>query len=342
MSRFSDAEKLKLFLSTSTTGNAAATCETLKISRATFYRTIEWIVEQVMAAQHHNLASTKSPKHHLKLLIASNALAHPTWGCSRHAKELSSVRSISGPSVQALLNELGLRTRTDRINSLVAKYLAKEIHQLTDEQRKAIVEVNPSVADAHLVPDKTDLAIGVGAISVSGASESNLKLLVFLELSSLFVFGKLVRSRRGRLGNIDTQLTTNSDLEELLNRTARAVCHCHGDAVARKYLNPPILRSRKRISYYRQDDERLDSVSMIIRRVQNDLLGPRSAVPFSGAINDIEKAFLGWSLAWNLSTVSQEFPTFGRPPAAILGLSEVEVHGYLRSTLSCDHQEKRR
>ena len=88
MSRFGDAEQLKRFLSTCTKGNAAATCAELKISRATFYRTMDWIVTQVTAAQQQGRNSRRESNNDLKSKIAINALAHPLWGCDRHAREL--------------------------------------------------------------------------------------------------------------------------------------------------------------------------------------------------------------------------------------------------------------
>ena len=342
MSRFGDAEQLKRFLSTCTKGNAAATCAELKISRATFYRTMDWIVTQVTAAQQLGRNSRREPNNDLKSKIAINALAHPLWGCDRHARELSSVRSISAPTVQTILNELGLRTRRDRINGLITKYLAKELHQLSDEQRQAVVEVNPFVADAHLFEDRTQLAFGVAAISVCKASGSNWKLLVLVELGSSFVCGKLVRSRRDHLGNFDTQSAVHSDLQELLDLTKRHKCHIYYHHMTKKYVILPHAFSGERISHQHLDGKCLDSVAAIKRRVEIELIEKPLGAPSSITITDIEKTFLAWAAVWNQAQASRDFPTFGRPPAAVLGLSASEVRSYLKSTLSNNRKANQR
>ena len=341
MSRFQDAEQLKLFLSTSTKGNVAATCAKLGISRATFYRTIEWISEQVMAAQHQALASHEDPKRDLKATITANVLAHPIWGCKHHAKELSSGSSISGPTIQSILNQLGFRSRSDRINCLIAKYLAKEVDELTDEQRKAIAEVNPFVADAHFFDDHMQLAFALaGAISI--CKTSDWKLLIFVELGSSFLFGKLVRSRRDHLGNYGTQSAAKADFERLLQLTKRRDFLVYYHTLTKKHLKPPVTSAKGLDSYRHLDGNCLHSISAIKRRVKRDLIDTPLGTLSSVTIKDLEKTSLRWFAAWNLSQASQDFPTFGRSPAAVLGLSDSQVRSYLKSTLSNDHKPKQR
>ena len=193
--------------------------------------------------------------------------------------------------------------------------------------------VNPSVADAHLFESPAQLVLGAVEIPVGIESRSKQRLLIFVELGSQFVFGKLVRTYRNPISNIDIQIGIAADFQYLLTITKRLECHSYYQVSLRKYHCSPFPDRKRRITYHYLGKRCLDCVSAISRRIQGDLIGIRSEHQFSGTTGEVGEAVLSWTETWNLSQTSQQFPSFGRSPATILGLSDTEVRSYLKRAM---------
>jgi transposase InsO family protein len=111
--------------------------------------------------QTHGLAGLKDlppiPKHHpattpepVQERIVELALAHPARGCDFLAAQLAlEGLTVSGVTVQSILNKRGLGSRYERLLALEQRALDQQI-ELTPELVKLIEKANPCFAERHV------------------------------------------------------------------------------------------------------------------------------------------------------------------------------------------------
>ena len=135
-------------------GNVSEACRRRGISRTQFYEYkrrfqthgIEGLND--LPPVHKTHPQTTPPETVKKILDL--ALEHPTWGCGRISNYLKLQGiSVSGPTVQKILNRHNLGTRYHRLLKLEEKALKEKI-ELTAEQVAAIEKANPCFRERHV------------------------------------------------------------------------------------------------------------------------------------------------------------------------------------------------
>jgi len=135
-------------------GNVSEACRRRGISRTTFYEYkqrfeqdgLEGLRDLPPIPKSHPMAT---PEEHVRRLLEVS-LEHPAWGCDRLSAHLKLEGvSISGPTIQRILNKNDLRTRYDRWLRLEAE-AAEEGFALTEEQLTFLERHNPQVKERHV------------------------------------------------------------------------------------------------------------------------------------------------------------------------------------------------
>lgn len=135
-------------------GNVSEACRQRGVSRTQFY-------EYKRRFQTHGIQGLKDlpPIHHSHPLttpdevveqILTLSLTHPAWGCVRLSDwlKLEGV-SVSGPTIQKLLNKNGMGSRYERWLKLEQKYSDQPI-ELNAEQAKFLEKLNPVFKERHV------------------------------------------------------------------------------------------------------------------------------------------------------------------------------------------------
>ena len=145
-------------------GNVSEACRRRGIGRTQFYEYkrrfqthgLEGLKDLPPIHKSHPMATT--PEVVDKILALS--LENPTWGCARLSNHLRLQGiSVSGPTIQNLLNKNGMGKRYDRLLKLEEKAL-KEKLELTVEQIAAIEKANPCFAERHIESSKPGELLG--------------------------------------------------------------------------------------------------------------------------------------------------------------------------------------
>lgn len=135
-------------------GSVSKACRQAGMDRTSFY---EW----KRRFQTHGLAGLKDlppiPKSHpattpepVQERIVALALAHPTRGCDFLSAQLAlEGLTVSGVTVQSILNKRGLGSRYERLLALEQRVLEQQI-ELTPELVKLIEKANPCFAERHV------------------------------------------------------------------------------------------------------------------------------------------------------------------------------------------------
>ena len=135
-------------------GNVSEACRQRGMSRSQFY-------EYKRRFQTHGLEGLKDlpPVHkthpwttppEVVGRILALALEHPAWGCGRISNILKlEGTSVSGPTVQSILNKHGMGSRYDRWLKLEQRR-AEEAIELTGEQVAFIEKQNPAFKERHV------------------------------------------------------------------------------------------------------------------------------------------------------------------------------------------------
>jgi transposase InsO family protein len=135
-------------------GSVSKACRQAGMDRTSFY---EW----KRRFQTHGLAGLKDlppiPKSHpattpepVQERIVELALQHPTRGCDFLSAQLALEGiTVSGVTVQSILNKRGLGSRYERLLALEQRALAQQI-ELTPELVKLIEKANPCFAERHV------------------------------------------------------------------------------------------------------------------------------------------------------------------------------------------------
>ena len=135
-------------------GNVSEACRQRGVSRTQFY-------EYKRRFQTHGLAGLQDlpPIHKSHPFttppdvvdrILALSLEHPTWGCGRlhDLLQLEGI-SVSGVTIQSILNKHGLGSRYERLLKLEEKAIQEAI-ELTPEQVAQIEKANPSFRERHV------------------------------------------------------------------------------------------------------------------------------------------------------------------------------------------------
>jgi transposase InsO family protein len=135
-------------------GSVSKACRQAGMDRTSFY---EW----KRRFQTHGLAGLKDlppiPKSHpattpepVQERIVALALQDPTRGCDFLSAQLALEGiTVSGPTVQSILNKRGLGSRYERLLALEQRALEQQI-ELTPELVKLIEKANPCFAERHV------------------------------------------------------------------------------------------------------------------------------------------------------------------------------------------------
>lgn len=135
-------------------GNVSEACRRRGISRSQFYEYkrrfqthgLEGLVD--LPPIHKSHPQTTPPEVVERILALS--ADHPMWGCNRLSDQLQLAGvSVSGPTIQKILDREGLGGKYDRLLALERKALDEEI-ELTPEQVKAIEKANPCFRERHV------------------------------------------------------------------------------------------------------------------------------------------------------------------------------------------------
>lgn len=139
-------------------GNVTKACKMLKFSRSQFYEYqrrfkthgIEGLVD--LPPIHKSHPQTTPPEVVEKIL--EYALNHPPEGANRISNQLKLKGvSVSGPTIQKILEKNHLGSIYERLLKLEARALDHEI-ELTPEQVKRIEKANPSFKERHVESSK--------------------------------------------------------------------------------------------------------------------------------------------------------------------------------------------
>ena len=143
---------LKDFLLECGKSGHAAACRKHQISKASYYRLVDKVVARTCAFDQAQpaeslLTASAQNRGRLTYLVLDLLLKHPSWGCSKIKAALAQTVSVSAPTIQKSLIGLGLGTRKARLEWFAQKVIDGEILNLTDAQRAAVLEVDPSALE---------------------------------------------------------------------------------------------------------------------------------------------------------------------------------------------------
>lgn len=341
---FDDESELRRFLLAGKRGSTSAAYESLGMSKASYYRAIDWIVGCVMSAKRrdndlqkmvHDQVVAERTTHLLDLV-----LKHPTWGNQRFAKELSlsyATRVTSNMVANHLLS-LCLKTRRERIAKLMEAVIGGQLSELSVEQMGAIAEVNPLVNDASLCRGEDELSVGVTLIPAFDLLGPHWYLQLFVELGSLFSFGRFIQKTQDADKNIRIGRQNELDLALLKSMTNRQSCRVYWATRMRSRYSGstyrPLFGLDKSIEFCRKSTPPA-GLAMIRSRIREEwLLSQSPTVDTGGAA--LRGSLHAWFSAHNASPTENVFPTQGRAPADMLGLIGDQVNSYLARVVSSE------
>lgn len=344
---FDNEADLRRFLLVGRRGSAAEACEALGISKAAYYRTINWIVERVMSAERHDdnirKAADDQASVEFKELLLALVLRHPTWGCERFARELrQNLAQVSTNMVANLLRELCLDSRRARIEKLIVAVIGRQLSELSEEQAKAIAQVNPLVNDTMLFRAEDELVFGITLVPAFDLLGPHGYVQLFVELRSLFTYGRLIRKTQDTVTNHCIGRDNDSDLALIESMTKKPLgrvywfCRSWGLARLSAYRPLPVTNGPTRsCTTVRKPPAGL---AMMRKRLSTEWVS--SCSPATGQ-NDaaVKESLLEWFCAHNSSSTENIFPTGGRAPADILGLDLDQMRCFLARSLSDDERQ---
>lgn len=344
---FDNEADLRRFLLVARRGSAAEACEALGMSKASYYRAINWIVERAMSAERHDDNVRKAADDQVSVefreLLLALVLRHPTWGYERFARELRhNLAQISANMVAKLLRELRLDSRRARIEKLIEAVVNGQLAELTEEQADAIAEVNPLVNDRLLFRAEDELILGIALVPVFELLGPHGYVQLFVELRSLFTFGRLIRKTQDSVTNHCIGRDNDSDLALLESMTKKQLgrvywsCRSWGLAGLSAYRPLPVTNGPTRsCTTVRKPPAGL---AMMRKRLSTEWVS--SCSPATGQ-NDaaVKESLLEWFCAHNSSSTENIFPTGGRAPADILGLELDQMRCFLARSLSDDERQ---
>ena len=135
-------------------GNVSEACRKRGISRSQFYEYkrrfqthgFEGLVDLPPIPHSH---PQTTPQEVVEKIL-DRSLLHPMWGCNRLSDQLQLEGiSVSGPTIQKILEKNGMGSKYERLLTLEEKVLSKEV-ELTPEQVKAIEKANPCFKERHV------------------------------------------------------------------------------------------------------------------------------------------------------------------------------------------------
>lgn len=337
---FDNEAEIRRFLLAGKRGSAAEAYEALGMSKASYYRKINWIVDCVMSAKlravAHQKAADEQADSECKTRLLELVLKHPTWGCKRFAGELekSYATRVTSNMVANLLIALSLNTRRERIEKLMEAVIGGQVSELSAEQMEAIAEVNPLVNDALLLRAPDELVIGTTLVPVFDLLGPYWYLQLFVELRSLFAFGRFIQKTQDAHKNLLIGHQNESDLALL-----QSMCKKNNFRI----IWATHSRIRHDISAYRPLAE--FNGSMRVFRTATPPAGlamMRSRIRAAGLLlrspaGDAKDAtprgtLHQWFAAHNVSPTENIFPTAGRKPLEVLGLNDEDMNIYLAQT----------
>jgi len=175
-------------------GNVTEACRQKGISRSRFY-------EYKRRFQTHGLEGLKDlpPVHVAHPLTTPQSLVdtiielsqtHPSWGCYRISKHLSLFGfSVSGPTVQKILNRNGMGTRKDRGLALEQRALEADV-PLTPEQMAWLEKQNPCFRERHSESSRPGEFLCQDSFSV-GRLHDTVRLQVVVDTYGSYAFARL-------------------------------------------------------------------------------------------------------------------------------------------------------
>lgn len=337
MSRFDSSDEIRRFLLSGGKASSESICQELGISRTTYYRTIDKIV-QVFAERESEMHGRASE--HADLVIMKELISqHPTWGCPRLAESLSSSFQMSPPTLQKILIKVGLGSRRERIQYLLNRVIAREVTELSEEQEQALAEINPCVVDIPLLDDESCLVVEAVVIPIPISSDwgKDLVLMLFVELSSSLVFG-IYAYRTRNFANISImQRSVEKNLLVLADMTNKSSCKLYWYSSVKIInifgFNPICPRPKSEISLHRRTKKTLGGASVVNKRICNDFFDVMVKIADGMTLDELKRATFDWMLSNNVASAGACYPHEGRSPVQVLGLAENQIRNLLQDCL---------
>lgn len=316
----------------------------LGMSKSSYYRAINWIVERAMSAQRHDDKLQKAADDQAEIELRKRLLAlvllHPTWGYQRFARQLrQDLTQISANMVANLLRELCLDLRRARIEKLIEEVVNGRLSELSEEQAESIAEVNSLVNDKLLFPAEDELVFGTTLVPAFDLLGPHCYLQLFVELRSLFTFGRFIKKTQDAIANLRIQYDNESDLDLLQDMTKKRCCRVYWTSRSwgcdlSGYR--PLSAMRESPRYCTRVRQAPAGSAMMKERMGKWLSSYSPAtLKDKGLIESLGK----WCSNHNLSPTENRFPTGGRVPADILGLDRDQVHAFMARSLTDENRE---
>lgn len=329
-----DSTQLKAFLLATKRGIVNEVCKEFGMSPAAYYRFIDKVVAGVATAQ--RLAQTTSDdarKLKADLLLQrlrALVLAHPTWGCDRLAANMCSESPISGPTVQKLLNQEGLKGRRDRITYLVNTIRSGEIVTLSDEQMHAIGSVSPALIDTLRIRTPEVMDIVELHIPIARRHGECNYVRLYIVLDSYFTLAEVRWNTGEEIDEAFLQIRNGLRLTALAQAAgfSRRRIYTYGKVTSPASVDSDSdnagLHSTSAVNTLIQRG----MVRLIGREIERRLFANQPAEnPLSP--KELESALNQILLEYNTQPAEPVCLFQGKSPAEIMGLSDVQTNEFL-------------
>jgi hypothetical protein len=304
-----DPEWVAQLLRTLAKSDTKETCERYQITRQTLANWLERIAKQFSSREP---ITPSQVAHAIDPLLIKIAGEHPTWGCQKLRELLPPAQQVSGPMIQRHLNRLGLGLRKQRVQYLVEKLQSNEIESLNEEQHKALHQENPSYCDIPLFGIGGIRSFGISILPLNHLLGPNVRLVLFIDLKTLFVFGGFSKIIQG-----GKNLSVINDID--LNAVSQIICHTLNiKGVGFFYTG------KNRFGIGRQNHgyaTRIDKLAGANWALENRLRKEWITHQDSSDLQVLNISLLRWLITYNKRESANRFPTFGNPPREAAGIA---------------------
>lgn len=288
------------------------------VSRNTIYR---WNKQYIEHGEKGLEAKVRSkPRHSQRIAemvepVLALARAHPEWGCNKIAQELETLgMEASSPTIQKILIDLDLATQAERSSALEQDWGDGKIIP-TAEQYRAMLKHNPCLGDRTYFKNAIGIqAVGVGVYPLKGfIGESLCRIVVVIDLSTLFVRCAVWQGARDRQGKRDLHEQTRKDIglfRGSIKQPLHVVCT---NKVA---VGPSGFANLLNINYITISGgaERIGALRYFFRLMEDTFfptIGNKLEMTDS---DELSRRLQSWLADYNKNQKRRGFPAFGLTP----------------------------